>query len=580
MGGAMKAKKKQSKKKSRGAVDSKQQQQPAGGESSSVAGGDATPTDELGLMVYSHGAPQETPWVKMITRRGRVKAQEWVPAKILKEDKANDWVQVEAQGKTLQLKTMQVHIGATKPTDTTKTMEDADKLRREVAEKRGDQVTSPVFRRPLAYEDVVSMGWLQRDIEATREQLLLRTAREHGVVMLSAVTHYQCYIGLLEHDIMHVGADIERKATVVKSMQRNCRDARRAAKLQRKHDLLVAQSQGYNVNAAALKAESIGFRTCPIIKKASMHVNHTWKQYGSSQQFMRKADVEDDEEASFESLLLEMKLEDESRDGAKHAGDAGTGLGDASESDQQLSDTFISFGTSQWWWLSVEERATPKRGWSSGGDTPDAIFEEAVLHEMATLSNAKLAGCPSTLQPTEGYLCRCGERDAICKVMIMTEKLQTDHPFCYACLESADEMLSKYMSGNPQYVPLDTVNYGSFRKAHLDRQPMSVAEAMTRFRATTTKELQKNPAAATELATAALDRLDKKCRSLVESPLSSDQIDWFEGAVAEEDKQEVRRVAREQMAHMRRSSVLRFENQALQEGWTKGRSVRTSVKPS
>jgi hypothetical protein len=433
--------------------------------------------------------------------------------------------------------------------------------------------------------------------------------------MLSAVTHYECYIGLLEHDIMHVGADIERKATVVKSMQRSCRDARRAAKLQRKHDLLVAQSQGYNVNAAALKAEAIGFRTCPITKKGSIHVNHTWKRYGSSQQFMRKADVEDTEEASFESLLSEMKLEDANGDGAEHAGDAGTGLGDASESDQQLSDTFISFGTSQWWWLSAEERATPTRGVSSGGDTPDVIFEEAVLHEMATLSNAKLAGCPSTLLPTEGYSCRCGQRDAICKVMIMTEKLQTDHPFCYACLEKADEMLSKYMTGTPQYVPLDTVNYGTVGKAHPDRQPMSVAEAMTRFRATTTKELQENPAAAAESAAAVglggkpwgeeddsqaakkslqqqlssnslitpndqaeLDRLDRHCRSLVESPLSSDQIDWFDGAVAEEDKQEVRRVAREQMAHLRRSSVLRFESQAMREGWSSGRNVRSSVK--
>lgn len=619
----MKGKKKQSKKKKRGcgvAGSNKQQQQPAaGGESSSATGGDATPTDELGL-VASCGAPLATPWVKVIVRRGRVNTQEWVPAKILKEDKANDLVEVEAQGKTLQLKTGQVHMGATKPTDTTTTVEDANKLRREVADARGNLVTSPVFRGPLPYENAVGMGWLQRDIETTREQLLLGTARENGIVMLSAVTHYVSYIGLLEHDILHVAADIERRATVVKSLQRSCRDARRAEKLQRKHDTMVAQSQGYNVNVEALKAEAIGFRSCNITKKASTHVNHTWKRYGSSKQFMRKADVEETEEASFESLLSQMKLEDESSGGADHAGDAGTGLGHAGGGDQHLSDTFISFGTSQWWWLSAEERATPKRGWSSGGDTPDVIFEEAVLHEMATLSNAKLAGCPSTLLPTERYSCRCcSRRDAICKVMIMTEELQTDHPFCYACLEKADQMLSKYMTGNPQYVPLDTVNYGSVGQAHPDRQPMSVAEARTRFRATTTKELQENPAGAVESATAVglggkpwgegdesqagekvlqqqltssnllvtpndqaeLDRLDRQCRSLVESPLSSDQIDWFEGTVAEEDRQEVRRVAREQMAHMRRSSVLRFESQAVREGWTTaGRGIRSSVKPS
>ena len=76
------------------------------------------------------------------------------------------------------------------------------------------------------------------------------------------------------------------------------------------------------------------------------------------------------------------------------------------------------------------------------------VFEELVLHEMATLSNAKLAGCPSTLEPGEGYLCRlCSRRDAICKVMVMMQEIQTDHPFCYACLEKGNEMFSKALGG-------------------------------------------------------------------------------------------------------------------------------------
>ena len=56
---------------------------------------------------------------------------------------------------------------------------------------------------------------------------------------------------------------------------------------------------------------------------------------------------------------------------------------------------------------------------------------------------------------------------------------------------------------------------------------------------------------------AKLEKHDRQCRSLVESPLSSDQIDWAGesgGAVAEKDKQEARRVAREQMATMRRDA--------------------------
>ena len=143
---------------------------------------------------------------------------------------------------------------------------------------------------------------------------------------------------------------------------------------------------------------------------------------------------------------------------------------------------------------------------------------------------------------------------------------------------------------------------------------MSVAEAKIRFRATTAKELQENPLLAAEsvaavglggkpwgeeenpqtVAVAAassllgsmitpedqakLEKLDRQCRSLVESPLSSDQVDWFNGAVAEKDKQEARRIAREQMARMRRDSVLRWERQAEREGWaTPGRSL-SSVK--
>ena len=240
----------------------------------------------------SLGLP-DRPWVKLIVRRGRVKTQEWVPATILQEDKANDWVEVRAEGRTLQLKRAQVHIGPTAPTDSTKTMEDAAVLRHEVFRARGPQVSSPIFKGPLPYENAVGTGWLARDVQTTREELLMCTARKHNVVTLTAVSHYESYISLLEHDILHVAADIERRATVVKSLQRSCRDHRRSAELERKHDAMVQQSQGYNVNVAALKAEAIGFRSCIITKKASVHVNHTWKKYGSSGEYMRKADVEE-----------------------------------------------------------------------------------------------------------------------------------------------------------------------------------------------------------------------------------------------------------------------------------------------
>ena len=179
-------------------------------------------------------AKQGSAWVKLIVRRGRVKTQEWVPAKILRQDKVNDWVEVEADGRTLQLKTAQVHIGPTALTDSMKTMEDATRLRREVSAARGSTVTSPVFKGPLPYENAVGSGWLQRDMETTREQLMMSTAKKHHVVTLTAVSHYESYISLLEHDVLHVAADIERKATVVRSLQRACRDHRRSAELERK----------------------------------------------------------------------------------------------------------------------------------------------------------------------------------------------------------------------------------------------------------------------------------------------------------------------------------------------------------
>lgn len=720
----------------------------------------------------SLGLP-DRPWVKLIVRRGRVKTQEWVPATILQEDKANDWVEVRAEGRTLQLKRAQVHIGPTAPTDSTKTMEDAAVLRHEVSRARGPQVSSPIFKGPLPYENAVGTGWLARDVQTTREELLMCTARKHNVVTLTAVSHFESYISLLEHDILHVGADIERRATVVKSLQRSCRDHRRSAELERKHDAMVQQSQGYNVNVAALKAEAIGFRSCIITKKASVHVNHTWKKYGSSGEYMRKADVEEADCAlSFEDLLSEMKDEEKQAEeeraveqaGGHHRENRNSLLQDGNDGgggeygDRHISDPFIAFGPELWWWLKPAQRtelllkqstqvpasnshpskteearaaepshptscgssndaettgkqqeaarakdkraegggtangkakgmrkgfftpaAAPKpkskatapehttkdtetsrksvSSESGGKDrapakaaaaasapvlptkarssitTPAEIFEEAVHNEMATLSNAKLAGCPCTLLPTEGYNCRCcSQRDAICKVMVLTGDLQTDHPFCYACLDKADAMLSEALGSALRYVPLDTINYGTGTRALPDRQPMTVEEAKIRFRAKTAKDLQDNPLLAAVAAAAAnaspgtaatgsvrsdsgggsssakaappssenadaigssaaailggmitpddqakLDKLDRHTRSLVESPLSGDLVDWLNGAVAEKDKAEVRRVARSRMAQLRRDAVLAFESQAVREGWGK-KGVRSSVK--
>jgi hypothetical protein len=729
MGGAKKKKK---------PSNAKKKKQQGGGQrcgpdpvelAAAAAGDEPPPAAAQPAAAPAEGGGETDPgsaWVKLIVRRGRVKTQEWVPAKILKQDKANDWVRVEAAGRKLQLKTAQVHIGATAPNDSTRTMEDATKLRREVSAARGDQVSSPVFRGPLPYENAVGSGWLARDLVTTREQLLLCTAKKHSVVTLTAVSHYESYISLLEHDILHVAADIERRATVVKSLQRSCRDHRRSAELERKHDAMVAQSQGYNVNVAALKAEAIAFRSSPITKKASIHVNHTWKKYGSKGEYMRKVDVEESEGASFEDLLSEMKLEDQEgqeagNDGLfgggsldEDGGSGGGGLEPQQEQQQQISDPFISFGPGQWWWLNASQRAalipkvqrqlrlpssakkkkkqqqqpadarTPRaqadavdtaqeetrssdskgaeeegaaagqqqdsgmrkgffepapkqakyktakdvrciprnepaeqggakaavassevvseallraeRVLETGGQTPIEVFEEAVHHEMATLSNAKLSGCPCTLRQGEGYSCRCcSVRDAICKVMVLTGGLQTDHPFCYACLDKAHAMLSQAVGSNLAYVPLDTINYGSGTRALPDRQPMSVEEAKIRFRAKTARELKDNPLLAAVAGAVAgstggiqisnpndqakIEKLDRHSKSLVESPLTADHIDWMNGALAEEDKGEVRKVARERMAKLRRDAVLGFEAQARREGWgSNGAGVRSSVK--
>ena len=131
------------------------------------------------------------------------------------------------------------------------------------------------------------------------------------------------------------------------------------------------------------------------------------------------------------------------------------------------------------------------------------VFEELVLHEMATLSNAKLAGCPSTLQPDEGYLCRlCSRRDAICKVMVIMQNLQTDHPFCYACLDKGNEMFSKALGGaSLQYVPLDTINYGAYSFTTLDYQSYCEISESVRIPVTPILKIPQNSGGLRQFAT-------------------------------------------------------------------------------
>jgi hypothetical protein len=183
-------------------------------------------------------------------------------------------------------------------------------------------------------------------------------------VVISAVSHYESYISLLEHDMLHVASDLERRATIVKSLRRACRNQKRSAELERKHEAMVKQSQGYSANVSVIKAEALGFRRSPIGKKASVHVNHIWQRYGSGGEFMRKAEVAEDAEMSFEALLSEMKHEDEQLDD-EHGGGAGQDPDlDEACGRGALSDAhFISFGPGQWWWLSAPERIarTPKR---------------------------------------------------------------------------------------------------------------------------------------------------------------------------------------------------------------------------
>jgi hypothetical protein len=262
----------------------------------------------------------------------------------------------------------------------------------------------------------------------------------------------------------------------------------------------VQHSHGYNTNVAAIKAEAIGFRTSPIAKKASIHVNSKWQRYGSSGEYMRKADME--EEVSFEDLLSEMKAEE---------GGAPPPPRGLDDNEGQISDPFISFGPQQWWWLSPEQLAAEttktKRlvaerdklaieARSSAGEdslalatstkrstAEEHVFEAAVQQEMATISNTKLSGCPCTLLRGEKYSCRrCTVGDAICKTMVLTDGAQTDHPFCYACLDEAHTALSEMVGSAIKYVQLDTVNYGVGFRGLPDRQLMSLDEAKARFR--------------------------------------------------------------------------------------------------
>ena len=326
--------------------------------------GDSTAT----AVVCADGPRQESEelaWVRVIVRRGRVKTQEWVRCDILARDEATDSITVRSQGKIMELTDGQVYVGPNAPTDSTKTMEDASRLRREIFAARGDQLSSAVWRGPVPFESAVSVNWLAKDIENTREELLLHTARKYNAVVISAVSHYESYLSLLEHDMLHVASDLERRATVVKSLQRACRNQKRSAELERKHEAMVKQSKGYSSNVAVIKSEALGFRRSPIGKKASVHVNHTWKRYGSSGEFMRRADVAEDEQQamSFEALLSEMKHEDEQMDDPHDDKLLDDGWGVPSISGALADAHFISFGPGQWWWLSTKERIAlvPKR---------------------------------------------------------------------------------------------------------------------------------------------------------------------------------------------------------------------------
>jgi hypothetical protein len=131
----------------------------------------------------SQGNPVEAAWVRVIVRRGRVKTQEWVRCEVLSRDEASDAVTVRSQGKVMELTREQVYVGAESPGDSTKTMEDATRLRREIFASRGHQLSSPVWRGPLPYEIAVNENGLAEDIERTREELLLRTATKYSMVV-------------------------------------------------------------------------------------------------------------------------------------------------------------------------------------------------------------------------------------------------------------------------------------------------------------------------------------------------------------------------------------------------------------
>ena len=179
--------------------------------------------------------------------------------------------------------------------------------------------------------------------------------------------------------------------------------------------------------------------------------------------------------------------------------------------------------------------------------------------------------------------------------------VHTDHPFCYACLGQSDAMLSAAVGSTLHYVPLDTVNYGLGGSRGIpDRHPLTIEEAKKRFRPPSSSS---SSAAATSTITVTLPdgrviEIEKPTPPggaqpkaavtsndteggvlLLEKYTNSPgaRIDWMNGAVATEDKEEVRRVALDRLASLRRDAVKAFEEHGAGQVWSQG-GARTCIK--
>mmetsp|Transcript_20219 Transcript_20219/g.40926 ORF Transcript_20219/g.40926 Transcript_20219/m.40926 type:complete len:106 (+) Transcript_20219:2-319(+) len=69
--------------------------------------------------------------------------------------------------------------------------------------------------------------------------------------------------------------------------------------------------RNFNEDIAAFNGELSWFHSCPSFRKAQEHVAEHWVSLGSGEHglYVPRSEIEEDEAATFESMLAEMKLD-------------------------------------------------------------------------------------------------------------------------------------------------------------------------------------------------------------------------------------------------------------------------------